>query len=337
MPEVLVLDPYSENSATAAYWIHARSQATSTGIYLSADEGHTYPPPEPDAMWVSSPETEGQLRANTRPGQRTITARLQVVEPTDAAATNKATNPALAVNTTGWTNNSLTQFFRLYLKDQGFTGTPPYPDGFDTCLIMVGDADDDSAYLSAAVTNGVAETFSAWVYVTGAVRLEVWNATPALNVASANITPGSWQRVALPYTPTTTATYTFRVAQNGAGSSIAYITGVQIGPADPYFDGDTPGCYWTGTRHASTSIRRAPGGPRYAGIKDDLENKIAKMDRYGGTFRRQLPTGELITFDVQQARIVSWQEDVIAELRRAIKVDVEFLCKPYGRGGEVTV
>jgi len=329
MPETLVLDPYSEGSANAAYWIHARSQAT--GIYLSADGGHEYPPPEPDAIWVFSPETEGQLRANTRPTQRTITAHLQVLEPTDATATNKATNPMAAVDTTGWTNNSLTLMERQ-------TTLPAKLDGFDTAIHATSNADDDSSHLSAAVTNGVAETFSAWVYVvSGTVRLEVWNATPALNTSSANITAGSWQRIVLPYTPTTSATYTFRVAQNGAGTAEWYVTGMQIGPADPFFSGDTPGCFWTGTRHASTSTRRASGGPRYAGIKDDLENKIADMDRSGGTFRRYLPTGEAITFDVQQARIVSWQEDVIAELRNAIKVDVEFLCKPYGRGLEVTV
>lgn len=334
--EALVLDPQTESTANAPLWIHSRGNADlSNGVYLSADGGHAYPTPEADAIWVSSPETEGELRANTRPQRRVITTTLLVVEPTDAAATNKATNPTAGKDTTGWTNNSLTAMNRVLLKDD--TGLPFLP-GFDTGLHISGDADDDSAYLSASVTNGVAETFSAWVFVnSGTCRLEVWNATPALNASSANITAGSWQRVVLPYTPTTTATYTFRLAQNGAGTFNAYVTGMQIGPSGSYFDGDTPGCYWTGTRGASSSTRRATGGARYAGIKSDIEDKVAKLDRYGGTLRRTLPSGERITFDVVEARINSWTEDVISELRRIIRCELAFTCKPYGRGDEVTV
>lgn len=332
MGEAIVLDPQNENAANAPLWLHARTNTSlSTGVALSADNGHAYPPPEPDAIWVSSVETEGELRGNTRPQRRVITTTLQIVEPGDATATNKATNPAAGKDTTGWTNNSLTLMERQ-------TTLPARLDGFDSAIHATSNADDDSSHLSAAVSSGVVETFSAWVYVvSGTVRLEVWNATPAINTSSANITAGSWQRIVLPYTPTTTATYTFRVAQNGAGTAEWYVTGMLIGPADPYFDGDTPGCYWTGTRGASSSTRRASGGARYAGIKNDIEDKIAKLDRSGGTLRRTLPSGERITFDVIQARIVSWSEDPIAELRRVIKGELEFTCKPYGRGDEVTV
>jgi hypothetical protein len=332
MGEALVLDPQTEAAANAPLWLHQRTNPVlSGGVLLSADGGHSYPPPEPDAVWVSSAETEGELRANTRPQRRVITTTLQIIEPTDAAAINKATNPSAMVDTTGWTNNSLTLMERQ-------TVLPARLDGFETAVHATANADDDSSHLSAAVTNGVAETFSAFVYVvSGTVRLEVWNATPAINTQSANITAGSWQRVVLPYTPTTTATYTFRVAQNGADTSEWYATGMQIGPADPYFSGDTTGCYWTGTRGASTSQRRAPGGARYAGIKSDIEDKVAKLNRLGGTFRRVLPSGERITFDVLEARVVSWAEDPIAELYRVIKCELEFTCKPYGRGDEVTV
>jgi hypothetical protein len=330
--EGIVLDPATESATNAPLWLHQRSNGSlSPGVTLSADGGHQYPTPDPDDVWVSSPETEGELRGNTRPQRRTITVTLQVVEPTDPGATNKATNPSAQVNTTGWTNNSLTLFERQ-------TTLPARLDGFDTAIHATGNADDDSTYLSASVTNGVTETFSAWVYVvTGTVRLEVWNATPALSVSGSNILAGSWQRVALPFTPGATNTWTFRVAQNGAGTSEFYVTGVQIGPADPYFSGDTPGCYWTGTRGASASVRRTPGGERYDGIKVDIEDKIAKLNQFGGTYRRTLPSGETITFDVQAAQLASWQEDPVAETFRYTKCQISFTCKPYGRGGAVTV
>jgi hypothetical protein len=328
--EALVLDPQNESAANAPLWLHSGG-LRSGGSALSVDGGHSYAPSEPDVIWVSSPETEGELRANTRPTRRTINLTLIIAEPGDAAATNKATNPAAASATTNWTNNSLTLMERL-------TTFPARLDGFDTAIHATGNADDDAAYLTASVTNTVAETFSAWVYVvSGTVRLEVWNASPALNVAGSNIAAGSWQRISLAYTPTTTASYTFRVAQNGAGTSEFYVTGVQIGPADPYFSGYTPGCYWTGTPGLSSSVRRAPGGARYTGIRSDIEDKIAKLDRHGGTLRRTVPSGDRITYDVIQARIVQWQEDVLAELRSIIRGELEFVCKPYGRGDEVTV
>lgn len=332
MGEAIVLDPQNENAANAPLWLHARTNTSlSTGVALSADNGHAYPEPDPDPIWVFSPESEGERRANTRKQNRTITATLQIVEPGDATATNRATNPTAGKDTAGWTNNSLTLMERV-------TTLPARLDGFDTAIHATSNADDDAAYLSAAVTNGVPDVFSAWVYVvSGSVRLEVWNTVPAAALGSANIAAGSWQRIALPFTPNATATWTFRVAQNGAGTAEFYVTGMTIGPVDPYFDGDTPGCSWAGTRMASSSVRRATGGARFAGIKNDIEDKIAKLDRAGGTYRRTLPSGERITFDVVQARVVSWQEDAIAELRRFIKCELEFICKPYGRGDEVTV
>lgn len=328
--EALVLDPQNEATANAPLWLHSGGLRFG-GIALSADGGHSYPPPEPDAIWVSSPETEGELRANTRPGRRTISVTLLIREPDDATATNKALSPTAGPNLLTWGSAGTVIFERV-------TTLPARLDGFDTAVHVTTNSDDDSCRVNAGVTASLAETFTAWVYVvSGTVRLELWTSLPSFVQAGANITTGSWQRVALPYTPGSSDTWSFRVAQNGAGTAEWYVTGVQIGPADPYFDGDTPGCYWTGTRMQSSSVRRATGGARYVGIRSDIEDKIAKLDRYGGTLRRTLPSGDRITFDVIQARVVEWQEDVIAELRNMIRCELEFVCKPYGRGDEVTV
>jgi len=335
--ESVVLDPYTESTSNAPLWLHARGNSSlSTGVVLSADGGHQYPTPEPEAIWIGTTETEGELRGSTRPQRRVIPVTLQIIEPTNGAATNLCTNPVFATGTAGWTNNSLTVFAasRYQITDPAMSFLP----GFDTALHATSDADDDNAAFSLAVTNGTPVVFSAWVWVnSGTVRMEVWNATPALFANSANIALGSWQRVTMSVTPNASATWTFRVAQNGAGTANWWMTGVQLGPADPYFDGDTPGCAWTGTRNASTSTRAATGGARYAAIRGAIESKIAKLDQYGGTYRRTLPTGEHIIFDVQAARLVSWQEDPLAEQNRYVKAAIEFTCKPYGRGLEVTV
>jgi hypothetical protein len=336
--ESIVLDPYAESTANAPLWLHSRSNGSlAPGVGLSADTGHSYPTPEPEAVWVSSPDTEGELLGATRPQRRTITARLQIVEPGDAAAVNACTNPVFATGTTGWTNNSLTTFASGVYQavDTGVAFLP----GFDTGLHTVGDALADSANFSFSAVNGVAQTASVWVWANlGSVRIEVWTAAPAAFVTSATVTSlDGWTRLVLPFTPNATATWTVRLSQAASGAHNAWWTGVQIGPRDPYFDGDTPGCYWTGTRNASTSQRRAPGGKRFAGIKADVEDKISAMNALGGTYRRTLPTGEHITFDVLQARLIGWDEQATAEQYRYIKGDVEFVCKPYGRGPSVTV
>lgn len=330
MAEIIVIDNVKEDANDVPLYLQVPSDS-SRGINLAVDGGHDYPVPEDDAVWVYSPETEGELLASLRRQRRTIPITLQVVEPADAAATNKAVNPSASKDLTGVTSNSLVLMERQ-------TALPAILPGFDSAVHATGNADDDSASWAAAVTNAVAETFSAWVYVvSGTVRLEAWNATPALNASSANITTGSWQRVSLAYTPTTTATYTFRVAQNGAGTCEFYATGIQIGPADPFFDGDTPGCKWTGTRCNSTSIRLAPGGRRFQGILEDLEAKVLELRVYGGTYRRTFPNGSTLTYDVQTARITQEDNGILAELRCVAKVGIELTVKPLARGDKVTV
>lgn len=333
--EAIVLDPYTESTSNAPLWIQSTNLAS--GIAVSADGGHQYPTPEADSIWVSSPETEGELRGSTRPQRRTISVALQAVEPTDAAATNACTNPVFATGTAGWTNNSLTTMAASAY--QVTDPLVPFLSGFDTALHTVGDASADSASFSFAVQNGVAQTVSAWVWVnSGSTRLEVWTAAPAVFATGTTTgTTSAWQRVSLTFTPNVSATWTLRLSQAAAGAHNAWWTGVQIGPPDPYFDGDMAGCDWTGTRNASTSTRPAPGGARYARIRADVEDKLARLNARGGTYRRSLPTGEHILFDVQEARLLSWTETVEAEQYRYVKAQLEFICEPYGRGVAITV
>jgi hypothetical protein len=332
--EALVLDPFAEAVGNAPLWMHGLANS---GVFLSADGGHSYPTPQSEEIWVSSPDTEGELLGNSRPQRRVVSVVLQIIEPTDGAATNACTNPVFAVDTAGWTNNSLTTMARSVYKQTD--PALPFLSGFDTALHTAGDAVADSANHSVATQSGVAQTVSAWVWVnSGSTRLEVWTDAPAVFATGTTVLPTSaWQRVALTFTPSASATWTLRLSQVAAGTHNAWWTGVQVGPADPYFDGDTPGCDWTGARHASSSVRLASGGKRYAGIVNDLENKIAEIDAAGGTYRRTLPSGDTITFDVQKARITEETHDIIAELRRALKMSIDFTCKPYGRWSEVTV
>lgn len=338
MGESVVLDPYMISTANAPLWLHSTN--LDIGMALSADSGAQYPTPDQDVTWVFSGDTEGELPGRKRPHNRVIPVTLQIVEPPDGAATNLCTNPvAGSASTTGWTNNSLTSFLsRVYqIQDPNM----PFLSGFDTAFLITGDASGDNAAFSLAVTNGQTYTVSMWNWVnSGTQRLEVFTAVPALFASGANFTNGVWNRNSLTFTANATATWTVRVSQNAAGTSNGWFTGVLIttgSTVQDYFDGDMAGCVWTGTRNASTSTRKATGGARYAGIRGDLESKIAKLNEFGGTYRRTTPTSEHINFDVRAARLVSWEETVEAELGRYIKAQLEFNCRPYGYGLEVAV
>jgi hypothetical protein len=94
---------------------------------------------------------------------------------------------------------------------------------------------------------------------------------------------------------------------------------------------------------ASTSRARSPivvrcvqpsgGTPSIGTIVSNLQRKIGKLFREGGTYRRVLPSGDTITFDVLQfgARIqVPADKRWVA--RGVADVTITFTCKPYGRG-----
>lgn len=70
--------------------------------------------------------------------------------------------------------------------------------------------------------------------------------------------------------------------------------------SDPYsyFDGDIPGCRWSGMAMASTSLRPAPGGQRMERIVADLEEKLEKLRHEGGSLSRWFSVGRG-TFDVE--------------------------------------
>lgn len=322
MAERLCFDPTKEDSANAPLELISADDDQITGVTEQA-----YPHGALMVQWAGSVDTEGELPASRKYGNRQINLTVEIADPGLTAATNKATNPKAAVDTTGWTNNSLVLMERQ-------TTLPARLDPFDTAMHATCNADDDSAYLSAAVTNGVAETFTAWVYVvSGTVRLEVWTAGPANFASSANITVGSWQKIALPYTPNATATWTFRVCQNGAGTSEFYVTGAQIGPAYPYFDGDTVGCAWSGTRNASSSTRPAGETRRNAAVSQ-LEAKVAKIAREGGTLRRVLNDNTAITFDLHTGDTFDPVFDFAYQAGLAV-IKVAFTAMPEGRGDEI--
>lgn len=124
-----------------------------------------------------------------------------------------------------------------------------------------------------------------------------------------------------------------------AGESVAYFfnsTTVQYSPT-AYFDGDTPGCDWGGSRHGSASTRPAPDGTRFSRIYRDVMAKLDRISRQKtGTLRRQMPGFQPITFDLRSAKVTEAPQDVALNMKRA-EIALQFEADPGGRTPEVQI
>lgn len=328
--ERITLDPITESTSNAPLEL----VDIDNGLVLLE---HDYPTPESDETWSGSPDTEGERRGNTRPHNRKIQVKVRVAEPSDAASTNLITNPKAAVDLTGVANNSLDTLERV-------AALPATLEGADTAVHAVELSQDTASfYWSANVTNGVTYRFSAYVYLASLtathVRLTVRAVGNSFRAGSTGLTTmGAWTRLDVSFTADATATWTFRVEQAGAGASNYYATKAlleQSASLTAYFDGDSAGCDWSGTRHASSSTRAATGGDRGQAILSDISKAVAKLNAEGGTYRRTYPTGDLITFDVESARITDMPQDKRWLVRGVCTVEIELHCTPYGRGAEL--
>jgi hypothetical protein len=104
-------------------------------------------------------------------------------------------------------------------------------------------------------------------------------------------------------------------------------------------EGERPAAGKHKPRTITVKIRCAQpsgGSPSIGTMVSNLQRKVGKLWREGGTLRRVLPSGDSITFDVLRfgARI-----DVTSDKRWVNRglatVTLTFTCKPYGRGAEV--
>jgi hypothetical protein len=333
--ERLILNPVSESTSNAPLELVGPNGTTSWGTLLL---DHAYPAPARSPVVASSSDTEGDFLAHTSYQNREISMTLRVAEPTEGAGTNLATNPRAAVDTTGWTNSGLAGMTRVVL-DQ--TGTPIGLQGAETALRAEGNSDTDVAYLSAAVTSGQTYHFSAYVYLdtntaTG-VKLTARNASGTLKASSSTLsTLDTWTRLDVSVAADSTATWRFGIEQVGAGASDAYATMVLIEQSSSlgeYFDGDTPGCSWSSTRHQSSSTRPATGGARFYSILDDLQSTVDRIVREGGTLKRVAPGAKPMVFDLIDASVEIPQGNVFLHGKRTTAT-LTFTAKPFYRRGE---
>lgn len=197
--------------------------------------------------------------------------KIYIIEP--EAATNLCANPSVETAVAGYysgTNCTVTQSSEQARR--GKYSAKGVPTGLDT-----------SAYIyTTVVATAVSHTFSVDLYGVAGVNytVQIQNTGGTVIASTAVIGNGHWQRVSVTGT-LTAASYNFIVERNASQNTTAafYADGwlVKVGSDNNYFDGDsvdrhldTPQFYWTGTPHASTSVRLAT--TRAGGTLLDLDD-----------------------------------------------------------------
>ena len=346
--ENLTIDPRSEDATNAPL----RLTSQNNGVVLLE---HAYPVSEEERQRADSVDTEGSLIASRKPVNRTITAKVRVTEWGDDSTTfNRVKAPRPDVDTTGWTSSTgaggtLNTFEWAEMPDEPgeyglhYKGTQPNDTterGYGVTMPTGG----STWYFAATPGETLIVSCDAYCVNTAAgtdkgFRLDVvWyeaDGTTSIVQTTGDVVPDTIaERVRLREEVTAPANAGWgrilvRQLTNTATDVVeAYYTKFSVGPED-YFDGDTPGCKWEGTPLQSRSLR-ATYGERYQAGVADIEAKVGKLQREGGTLRRVLPTGTWITFDVVGATI-----DVPADKRwvnrLASDVTITLECLPYGR------
>lgn len=340
--ERVTINPVAENSALQI--LDLVGVDPSWGIYLLA---HDYPLPPLETIHSGGADTEGDPVVQSKYGNRIITARVRLFEPPDPASTNVATNPVANSATTSWAGVSLSGGpTRILLENW------PLGQGIDTAIEAKTNATGDYLYHEVAVTNGKTYRYSIWVQLrakTGALTLQpvVYNAAGAVKKATGTAkvevvdqSAEGWVRLDVSFTADATATWRVGVEQTAGTTSSFYATGVLVEESatlGPFFCGDTPGCDFTGTRHASTSTRPAPDGTRFSRIYGDV---MAQLDRIkaqkSGTLRRVAPGFKTTTFDLLTATVTDAPQDISLAMKRA-ELGIQFEAKPGGRGAEIQI
>lgn len=184
--------------------------------------------------------------------------------PGGPTVTNLVGNPSIEVATTGWAASAHFNNVGAVLTRV----TTPTPQSGTGALRVVTDgllSAEGAEYDLASIgtfTSGLPYTFS--VYLRGnaggeSVSLILGVAADLAQTATFPLTT-SWVRYSITWTPTANRTGVgLDIARSTAPTTTFFVDAAMVvqasAAANPaYFDGSTPGYYWTGTAHGSTSV-----------------------------------------------------------------------------------
>lgn len=329
----LTFDPKSENAANSALDVFDTPDGS---VEVSA---MSFPPPPLDI--TSAPAAEGELPSARRHQNRQISLTLEVLEPEGGQEQNLLENPSFEVDTSQWVGASahwlVSGSARSRIEDPADAAVG------DAYLRVTADAEDEGVATTVALFGG--ETYAVTVRVRrvsgGPVEILVGEESSPFamhTVASATL-PTTWTEQTLVFTPVDDGDYELVIRQSTAAAVTFDVDAALVAESSEvvsYFDGDTPGCEWIGTPHASTSARPAPGGPRLRATVADIEAKAAKLAAEGGTLRWINDDDDVFTFDILAADGYELPYDIAYFTGPAATVTMSLTAKPYARWPEVT-
>ena len=179
-----------------------------------------------------------------------------VLIPETADVTNLVTNPSGETATTGYAARSggtlagSTSKSRRGYKSLSYTSTTATTDGI--------------YYDAVAVTSGTTYTLAFDFWGANAIPFTAFFATTAGTAVDDAITwtaSAQWERKVVTHSASASTNFRLYIAKNNSDDISPFYTdgvGVYALDHDPgHIDGDQADCYWTGTAHASTSVRTA--------------------------------------------------------------------------------
>ena len=251
-------------------------------------------------------------------------SNFKIIVPSEL--TNLCKNPSFEKDTTGWTGSSATIARSAVDQRWGVYS------GLHTASISGSNALVGYAYApSGGIAAGI--TFSAMLSVAGTALSDGKDLTVTLveidtgisesNIASQMQTLTNGTKTEYQITGTTTGGSIDKVALRSVVSSwvigdTAHIDGAVIiqgdisGEEHTYVDGDQPGCWWKGPRHASESFRPASTrlGGKVLDLQDDLGFTVSVVNSHGptsqdyGTYRLGAEDGEIPQNVIKQPIVI---------------------------------
>lgn len=333
----LVIDPILEAATNAPLdlWSSDDGSVVTTAV--------EWPAAQQELVTAGSINTEGDLPAARRHQNAPRSVTVEVLEPTDAAATNLVTNPSMETGTTGWTGGGSGTIARS--TSNAVAG--------DYALRLSGAGTNVNAISSAmSVTAGLQYAIAATVNVvtlsgnTFDLGIQWFDGTSTIIgsavFAESVSTTGSRRMSGVLTAPVGAVTAkAYLGMDSGVSVTVDVYTDavslIQASAVSNYFDGDTPGCAWTGTPHASSSTRPAPDGSRFRAIIADLQAKAAKVAALGGTLRWVNPGGDAFTADLIAGEGMATPLDFRYFTSKSATATFNFTALPYWRGDEVTL
>lgn len=364
--ERLILDPITE---APPYQVAVNHPLEITGNRTASPEGHgiflvehSYPRPDSQSTFSSSRDSQGEERfGKPKLANRKIPIKAYVSEASGVGeSTNVIPNPSFEVGLTGWISGTATGDFGLtsglsrvtswavageysaYLKltkaatVTASTWKVTTPEGKEGFPVVVGTTYSLRAAINILDAPGTG--------IRAEIRWFKADGTVLSTTEGANVTAlGEGRVIASGKAPAEAAFASCRIiaASSTSGDVVEFeIDAVQFEAQTaptPYFDGDTPGCTWTGSPHASSAKRFGTGSNRKRFIRSfyDLQEKIEKLAEEGGTFKRVLPDGSYMVFDVVEASFVGNWEKRFNQGQEEFQF--ELICKPGARLAPITL